>query len=245
MTDYSDLGYDDKLRKQGLATKERPNRLAYRWDIYDEKSPYAPPVLISKGTLQTQSGGQPFFRSTGGTSGGTIIMDVDPDTGTVTIRGGLVADQTLNLGTVINTKFAGTPELIGTLLNSTLINNGTWNNGTFGTPAITGGTVTNAVVNAPTIGSPAITSGTLTTSVINNSTVGTPAITGGTGNTMTLGTPTIIRPTIDGTANLDINAGSTALGANGDFELQTFGSAVNIVIRHGGTTFRFNPTGTI
>lgn len=186
MTDYSDLGYDDKLRKQGLATKERPNRLAYRWDIYDEKSPYAPPVLISKGTLQTQSGGQPFFRSTGGTSGGTIIMDVDPDTGTVTIRGGLVADQTLNLGTVINTKFAGTPELIGTLLNSALINNGTWNNGTFGTPAITGGTFTSGVGNALTLGSPAITNGT-----VNNAVVGTPAITGGTLTSTVLTTPTL------------------------------------------------------
>ena len=182
MTDYQDLGYNDKLRREGISTRPRLNRLAYRWDIYDEKSPYAPPVFLSKGTLQTQSGGQPFFRSTGGTSGGTIIMDVDPNTGTVTIRGGLVADQTLNLGTVNNTKFAGTPELIGTLLNSSLINNGTWNNGTFGTPAITGGTFTSGVGNALTLGSPAVTSGTFTSSVLNSNTIGTPVITGGTAN---------------------------------------------------------------
>ena len=109
-------------------------------------------------------------------------MEVDPDTGTVTIRGGLVADSSLNLGTINNTKLAGTPELIGTLTNSRLINNGTWNNGTLGTPAITGGTVTSSVLNTNTIGSPAITSGTLTNSVLNNNTVGTPAITGGTLN---------------------------------------------------------------
>src|SRR3990167_10101932 len=170
---YSDLGLNEKLRK-GLAARASDYRTASDQDIEDERSPWAPPTLISKGTIQTASGGLPQFKSTSGTSGGTTIMDVDPDTGTVTIRGGLVAEQTLNLGTINNTKLAGTPEIIGTLTNSRLINNGTWNNGTLGTPNITGGTVTSSVLNTNTIGSPAITSGTLTNSVLNNNTVGIP-----------------------------------------------------------------------
>ena len=183
MKNYDNLNLDNRLRSKTSITN-RPSEFqsALEHSLAVEETPYLGRTAISKGTIQTQSGGLPQFRSTLGTSSGTIIMEVDPDTGTVTIRGGLVADSSLNLGTINNTKLAGTPELIGTLTNSRLINNGTWNNGTLGTPAITGGTVTSSVLNTNTIGSPAITSGTLTNSVLNNNTVGTPAITGGTLN---------------------------------------------------------------
>ena len=179
---YEDIDLNIRLRRiDSPAGRPREYTTALDEDLAVEKTPYIN-TIISKGTMQTLAGGLPQFKSTSGTSGGTTIMDVDPDTGTVTIRGGLVAQQTLDLGTINNTKIAGTPELIGTFTNSRLINNGTWNNGTLGTPAITGGTVTSSVLNANTVGSPSITSGTFTTSVINNSTIGTPAVTGGTIN---------------------------------------------------------------
>lgn len=261
MKDYSDIGLTKRLRKQdSIASKPSEFESVLAVSIKEESSPYLNRTAISKGTIETRSGGLPQFRSTIGTSGGTIVMEVDPDTGTVTIRGGLVADSSLNLGTINNTKLAGTPELIGTLTNSRLINNGTWNNGTLGTPAITGGTINNivfgtqdstggtirtAVINNSTIGTQNATGGTLASVTVNNAIIGTPAITGGTHNSATFGTPTIIRPTIDGTPNFDINAGSAALGVNGDFAIQTHTGSAILVARVGGTTFYFTSAGTL
>ena len=132
-------------------------------------------------------------------------------------------------GRVIANSAVGSTEIGGTQIQGTHIENynyavgtgnlnaggGTFNSGVIGTPATTGGTM-----NSATFGTPNTLSGTM-------------------------GTPTIIRPTIDGTANFDINAGSAALGANGDFSLQSFGTATVIAVRGGWTTFYFNPTGTI
>ena len=236
MKSYENIGLTNRLKPvRGIAGRVSNFEDALAIGLNQEPSPYLNRTAISKGTLQTSSGGLPQFRSTAGTSGGTVIMDVDPDTGTVTIRGGLVAQQTLDLGTVNNSKIAGTPELIGTLTNSRLINNGTWNNGTLGTPAVTGGTITSSVLNANTIGSPSITNGTM-----NNATFGTLNTQGG-----TLGTPTIIRPTIDGTANFDTNAGSATLGASGDFAIQTHTGSAVLVARLNGTTFYFTSAGTL
>ena len=197
MKDYDNLGLDNRLRSKTINRPEFQSALEYSLAV--EETPYLNRTAISKGTLQTTGGGLPQFRSTLGTSSGTVIMDVDPDTGTVTIRGGLVADSSLNLGTINNTKLAGTPELVGTFTNSRLINNGTWNSGTLGTPAITGGTFTSGVGNALILGSPAVTSGTFTSSVLNSNTVGTPAITGGSMNNATFGTPEITGGTLNPT----------------------------------------------
>lgn len=218
MNDYSNLGFNNKLRK-GLAARASDYRTASDQDIKDERSPWAPPTLISKGTIQTASGGLPQFKSTSGTSGGTTIMDVDPDTGTVTIRGGLVAQQTLDLGTINDTVLAGTPTLAGTLTNNRLINNGTWNTGTFGTPNVTGGTF------------------------------GTPEITGGTHNNAFFGTiqtasGTIGTPRITGTPTFDTNAGSGALSNAGDFAIQTFSGSAILVARLGTISYRFLSGGT-
>src|SRR3990167_5291113 len=173
MKDYTSLGLDNRLRaKTSITNRPSEFQTALEHSLAVEETPYLNRTAISKGTLQTTGGGLPQFRSTLGTSSGTVIMDVDPDTGTVTIRGGLVADSSLNLGTINNTKLAGTPELVGTLTNSRLINNGTWNNGTLGTPAIAGGTINKAV-----FGSPAVTGGTVTSSVLNANTIGSPSIT--------------------------------------------------------------------
>ena len=109
------------------------------------------------------------------TTGGTILLTVDPDTGTVTIGGPLQANVTLNLGTITNTTIAGQGTITGTINNTRLINNGTYNNATLGTPAITGGTMNNAV-----FGTQDSTGGTIRSAVVNNSTIGTPAATGGT-----------------------------------------------------------------
>ena len=79
----------------------------------------------------------------------------------------------------------------------------------------------------------------------NSGVVGTPAITGGTMNNATFGTPTIIRPTIDGTVNFDVAAGSAALGAGGDFQIQTHTGSAIIAVRSGGTTYLFFSGGTI
>jgi len=152
---------DNRFRK-GLSARIPEWKSAQELEATQEWNPITPPVLTNRGTLQTISGGLPQFRSVSGTSGGTIIMDVDPATGTVTIRGGLVAQQTLDLGTINNTVLAGTPTLAGTLTNNRLINNGTWNTGTFGTPNISAGTHNNAFLGTPqtaggTIGTPVIT----------------------------------------------------------------------------------------
>ena len=217
-------GYNNRFRR-GLAAKPQEWVSAQEQETREEWNTNTPPILINRGTLQTTAGGLPQFKSTSGTSGGTTLLEVDPDTGTVTIRGGLVAQITLDLGTVNNTKLAGTPELIGTLTNSRLINNGTWNSGTFGTPQITGGTLASAFV-------------------------GTPNATGGTHNNAFLGTPqtaggTIGTPVITGTPTFGTQGGSAALSADGNFAMQFFSGSPIIAFRYNGTTFRFVTAGTI
>lgn len=80
---------------------------------------------------------------------------------------------------------------------------------------------------------------------VNNGLLGTPDITGGTHDSAIFGTPTLQTPTIDGTPNFDINAGSAALGINGDLAIQTHTGSAILVVRHGGTTFYFTSTGTL
>ena len=131
-----------------------------------EPSPYLNPTAVSKGILESRSGGVTALKDT---TNGTTLFTVDPDTGTVTIAGPIQASVTLNVGTINNTTIAGAGTNAGTINNLRLINNGTFNNGTFGTPAITGGTLTNSLVVTPTV---------------NNPTIGTPAVSGGTVNSV-------------------------------------------------------------
>src|SRR3990167_7514725 len=211
-------GFNKRLRK-GLSARI-PNWItAQEQEATQEWNPNTPPVLTNKGTLQTMGGGMPQFRASTGTSGGTVLMEVDPITGTTTIRGGLVAKQTLDLGTINNTVLSGTPVLSGTLTNNRLINNGTWNNGTLGTPNIIGGTINSAV-----LGTPNTTGGTH-----NNGFFGTPQTAGG-----TIGTPVIT-----GTPTFGTQGGSNALSADGNFALQYYGGSLIIAARYNGTTFYF------
>lgn len=262
MKDYSDLGLTNRLRKDTIKPREFTSVLED--SIQRESSPYLPRTSVSNrgGTIQSNLGGIFEVRDT---TGGTVLLTIDPDTGTVTIRGDLQANTTLNLGTINNTVIAGAGTIRGTIANERLINNGTWNNGTMGTPAITGGTINNAV-----FGTQDSTGGTIRSAVLNNSTIGTQNATGGTinsvimgtpditGGTMdnatfgtpntqsgTLGTPTIIRPTIDGTVNFDTSSGSAALGASGDFAIQTHTGSAILVVRLNGTTFYFTSAGTL
>lgn len=187
----------------------------------NQNIPYAPPSFISKGTLNTIAGGVlTLYDSTGGTK----VLTYDPDTGVVTILGSLVA-QNSSTGTYTDITIAGTSTNLGTLsggvLGTSLILGGTFNNGVIGTPQITGGTLTNGVI-----------SGTVNTI-------------SGTASGLTVNTGTISSPNITGTALLAVNAGSAALGANGNLAIQTYGTAGVLAIRVGGTTFYFNPTGTI
>lgn len=261
--DYSDIGLDSQLRNvSGPGGRPSNWETALTHDVQVEQTPYASPTFISKGTMQANLGGILELRDA---TGGTILLTANPDTGVVTISGSLVANAGINIGTLSNSLISGTTRTTGTILGSSIYLGGTFNSivvgspsvtsGTFtssvlnantvGSPSITSGTLTSSVLNANTVGSPSITSGTLTSSVVNSAVIGTPAITGGSMNTATFGTPTVIRPTIDGTPNFDINAGSAALGADGDFAIQTFGSAGNLVFRVGGTTFRIGVDGTL
>lgn len=231
--DYQDLGLTKRLRAiDSIAGRERLWQLDIANDLYLEKSPYAAPTMISKGTVQTILGGKLEVRDS---TGGTILLTADPETGTVTIGGPMQANVTLNLGTISDTTIAGNGTIAGTIVNNRLMTKGTWSAGTFGTCLYLGGSVNNTV-----IGTSLVIGGT-----VNSTVLGTPTITGGAYNSGTLGTPVIQAPTIDGTPNFDINAGSAALGADGNLAIQTFGTAGILAVRVGGTTFYFTPTGTI
>lgn len=81
-------------------------------------------------------------------------------------------------GTVDNV-IAGTPSMTA----------GTWSNPQLiGTPTITGGTITTAVINTPTVGTPTITGGTVASAL-----VGTSQMTGGSATNVTVVNPTIVQ----------------------------------------------------
>ena len=186
--DYSELKLNKNLfNENSLALRKSDYISSSAQDIRFEKGPFAPPTLISQGTL--------------------------------TVQGSFTA-PTISVGTLNNAAITGTSRQTGTLTNTGVITGG----------FINAGTSNNVVMGTPTINSPSVTDGTLTNSLI---------VTG------TLDTPTIGTPIIDGTANFDVNAGSAQLTNDGDFAIQTFGTAGVLVIRVGGTSFRFNPAGTI
>ena len=225
------MDYDSKLRKKdSLASRPREYRNALQESILQEQTPYLQRTAISKGTVQANLGGVLELRDS---TGGTILLTADPETGTVTIGGPLQANVTLNLGTITNTTIAGAGTIAGTINNTRLINNGTWNNGTFGTADITGGTMRSGVLNAMTVGSPVVTSGTLTSSVVNAATLGTPAITGGTASGMLFTAGNITTGTVTNILDLSgITAGSANLKVTATTDTPT-------VVFAGGT---FGPT---
>lgn len=240
MKSYQDIGLDVRLRAtESLVFRERKFRTALQRDYQDEETAFAPRTFQSRGTVLVTLGGLTEFRDA---TGGTVIFTYDPDTGTVTIAGGVVAEQTLNLGTITNSALSGTSRQLGTFTNSGTITGG----------IINPGTTTSGVFNTITIGTPDSVGGTFrnatfggTAGTINSVTMGTPDITGGSMDSAAFGTPTLQDATINGTLNLDVNSGSPALGGNGDFAIETHSGSAILVARVGGTSFYFTSAGTL
>lgn len=153
--------------KDGLQANHIEVTNAIDQDLHVEKTPYANPTQISKGDFTSTLGGIFTLKDS---TGGTTILTYDPDTGVVTIAGGITAQQTLNLGTITSSTFAGTTTNIGTLILG-MANSGTINNSTFGTPSTNGGTIGNAF-----IGTPSVSGGTLTNSNYLGTAIFTPTV---------------------------------------------------------------------
>ena len=180
-----------------------------------------------------------------------IPTDVTFETGG-TVLSPVLVNPSIQGGTISGTVFGTIADVTGgtfTLptIGSPTITGGNYNTGTFaGTPVITGAAQTGGSHNSAVFGSPIVTGGNWTTGTFAGTPVITePDITGGTHDSAVFGTPTLQTPTVDGTPNLDVLAGSAALGVDGDVAIQTFGTAGVLVFRVGGTTWYINPTGTI
>lgn len=113
-------------------------------NMLNNVNPYAPPVFVSKGTMQTTLGGRTTFRDI---NGGTLLT-YDPKTGTITIFGGLVSQQNVNVGTLSNSTFTGT------IMNTGLINGGTFEgmvkNSTIQASSLSQGTLTSPIIHGTT-----------------------------------------------------------------------------------------------
>ena len=260
MKDYSDIGLTDKLKPvNSIAGQESKFQNALAVSINQEHTPYLHRTALSQrgGTLTSNLGGIFEIRDT---TGGTVLLTANPDTGVVTISGSLITQAGIDIGTLNNSLISGTTRTTGTVTGSAIYSGGTFNNIIVGTPTITGGTITSSVLNNSTIGTQDSTGGTIRSAVLNNSTIGTPSSTGGTINSVIMGTPditggthdsaifgtpTLQTPTLDGTANFDTNAGSAALGISGDFAIQTHTGSAILVARLNGTTFYWTSAGTL
>ncbi len=224
--DYTSLGFNSRLRK-GIAARPSDYRTAALQDTQDEIRPWTNPTQINKGSSQVNLGGVFELRDT---TGGTILLTADPDTGVVTIKGSLVAEQNFDAGTISDSVLAGSTVQTGTFLADLMT----------GTLSITAGTADNII-----LGTPDITGGTVDSAVM-----GTPNVAGGTHNNAFFGTlqtanGTIGTPTITGTPTMSINAGSPALGASGNIALQTLDGSAIIAVRSAGITYRFISNGTL
>jgi hypothetical protein len=140
-----------------LASTRIPVESTIRRDVTNERSPYLNPVSVTRGTMLATLGGITEVRDA---TGGTVLFTIDPTTGTVTIAGGIVANQTVNIGTINNS-----------VLTGNIVNTGTvvWGVGTAGTiycsefnastvinSLINASTITNAIITTPSIRSPLI-----------------------------------------------------------------------------------------
>jgi hypothetical protein len=227
MLDYSAINLTPLfMSADSLAARKKPNVMALREDIQQEKTPYLNPTSISKGMLKSTLGGITEIKDT---TGGTVLFTIDPDTGIVTISGGIVANQIVNVGTLNNSVLTGTITNNGTITIGVGTTGTIWssafNNGTLGTPTINSGNY-----NFGSFGTPTVLEGTLTSSHL----IGAD-IQGG----------TILGANFTGTPTFTVNSGSTALGASGNLEVQTYGGSAALVIRVGATSYRFAPVATI
>ena len=103
------------------------------------------------------------------------------------------------------------------------------------------GTIVNTVIaGASTLAGTLTNQRLIQNGTWNNGTLGTPIMTGGTATNMVLETPTV-----NGTPNFDVNAGSPALGINGDMAIQMHSGSAILAVRASGTTFYFTSAGTL
>ena len=142
MQAYDDLGLDNRLRRTKLKSEYIS---ALDEDTRVEKSRLVN-NQVTKGTMQTTSGGLVEFNST---SGGTILLTVDPVTGTVTLAGPVLANVVLNVGSMNNGGITGASSLTGTLTNTGVVSGGTFNNITVGTSRSVGGTINTTKIESP------------------------------------------------------------------------------------------------
>ena len=147
MIDYAKLNRTLGLRKpDSIAGRERTYNLAVHQDIRNEERPYAPRMFVSKGTILATLGGLTEFRDA---TGGTVIFTYNPDTGVITLNGGVIFSQTLNIGSINNTAIMGTSRNIGTFDLGVGTLGTLWNtniiNGTAGTLVVTGGRIAGGI----------------------------------------------------------------------------------------------------
>jgi hypothetical protein len=113
------MDYDKFMRKaDSLQARERGYTSVFQQKVTNDPDPYAPPTLISKGTVSTTLGGLVDLIDK---SGGTTLFTYDPSTGVVQINGQLSLNANLRLGstTVIDAPLVLTQG--GTVINSPLL----------------------------------------------------------------------------------------------------------------------------
>lgn len=184
----------------------------------------------------------------GGDSVGSTAI-ADNSVSTAAIQGSAVTNTKLASSSVDSRVIAngavGSTEILGNEIQGTHITGGAIVGTHITSFSYASGTGGIGTMNAAIFGTPTITGG-----AVNNAAVGTPTMVGGTATSLTLGSVNSLAGTypgarMTGTPIFDVNSGSAALGADGAFALQTFGTAGIIAIRVGGTTFYLNPDGTI
>lgn len=110
-----------------------------------QKNPFSDPTQISRGITSTTGGGSfTLYDKTGGTA----LFSYNPSTGVITINGSLVSNV-VNSGTYQNIILGGTNQVVGTMVS-----------GFYGTPQITGGTLTSGNVSGGTVAATLSNSGT-------------------------------------------------------------------------------------
>lgn len=124
------------MDKDYLQPKDAPvsDEKGYIGTMLSKVNPYAPPILVSKGSITTNLGGiLTLYDETGGTK----VFTYDPKTGVITVLGTLNV-QNSSTGTYQNITLAGTNLLIGTLTGGAV--NSSFQ-GTVTNSLLTGGTI--------------------------------------------------------------------------------------------------------
>ena len=263
MKDYSDIGLDNKLRaKTSISNRPTEYRTALEDNIKQEPTPYLHRTALSQrgGTVQTNLGGIFQIRDT---TGGTVLLTANPDTGVVTISGSLITQAGIDIGTLNNSLISGTTRTTGTVTGSAIYSGGTFNNIVIGTQDALGGTLRSATlggtagtINNAIFGTQDSTGGTIRTAVLNNSTIGTPASTGGTINSVVIGTQdalggTLRSATLGGTAGTinntimgtpDITGGThdSAIFGTPTLQTPTIDGTANLDINTGSPALSIN-----